>query len=428
MLETMERITRFTAERMAPNGAALNIYNGRPLSVFGLFPGEEAIVEVRKGKRGYEGVIREFCSTRAERRQPFELHYLACSPWQTIDYALQAELKKSMLVELFSGLLPVEDVEFHTASAMSGYRTKMEFSFADRGQPLEIAFHERGRKFDRILAPDGCILAGERSNAVAQAITKKLKEQDVPSVALKSLVVRESKKDGNAIAVLYAKAEMIPEFSVSDIDGLAGFRVYHSTDRSPASVPTRELWSTGTDVLVDRVLEYDLRYAHDAFFQNNVPMFEQALSAIAREVRGPTVVELYAGVGTIGIALAGSAERVVGVEVIPSAVENARENAKANNITNYEAILAPAEKALEAVTGADTLVLDPPRVGLHPKLLAAIVGERPARIVYLSCNPETQARDAKELLKAGYRLVSLSGYDFYPQTPHCESLAVFDVQ
>lgn len=426
MLQRMERITRFHADRMDARGAATSIYNGKTLAVFGLFPGEEAIVEVRKGKRGYDGIIREFLSTRPERRQPFEMHYLSCGPWQTIDYALQAELKKEMLEELFADLRGGVSLEFRTAHAMSGYRTKMEFSFSDRGTPLELAFHERGRKFDRLLAPDGCVLAGEATNAAARAVTALLRDKGVLPDDLKSLVVRESKADGQTIAVIYTKAEELPEIAIDGISGLVGLRAYHSTRKSPASVSTRELWSHGKLELSDVVRGLRVFYAHDAFFQNNIPMFELALGDIAAAVRGSRVVELYAGVGVIGLALAGSVERIVGVEIIPSAVENARANAKANGITNYEAILASAEKALDAITGAETLVLDPPRAGLHPKLVAAIGSERPRRIVYLSCNPETQARDAKLLLAAGYELTALTGYDFYPETPHCESLAIFD--
>lgn len=426
MLAPMERITQFCPEQMDARGAAAGPHNGKTLAVFGMFPGEKAIVEVRRGKRGYDGIVREFLETRAERRQPFELHYLSCGPWQTIDYALQAELKKEMLEELFSGIRGDVPIGFRTAAAMSGYRTKMEFSFADRGEPLELAFHERGRKFDRLLAPDGCILAGERTNAAARAITAALREAGVRSEDLKSLVVRESKADGSTIAVLYAKAEALPEIPHAKIDGLAGMRAYHSTRKSPASVPTRELWSVGDLSLSETVAGHRFSYAHDAFFQNNIPMFELALEDIVRQVGGGTVVELYSGVGVIGIAAARRAERVIGVEIVPSAVEHARMNASRNGIANYEARLASAEQALDAVADADTLVLDPPRAGLHPKLSAAIALSRPERVVYLSCNPETQARDAKSLIAAGYRLTSLTGYDFYPQTPHSESLAVFE--
>ena len=137
-----------------------------------------------------------------------------------------------------------------------------------------------------------------------------------------------------------------------------------------------------------------------------------------------SILELYSGVGTIGLLLAEMAKKVHGIEIVPNATAAAKENAVRNNITNYVAECIPAEKMdARLLDGKDVLVLDPPRSGLHPKVLDMIKEKLPPKIIYLSCNPETQARDYSALAEH-YKIEKIVGFDFYPQTPHLESLLV----
>ena len=153
------------------------------------------------------------------------------------------------------------------------------------------------------------------------------------------------------------------------------------------------------------------------------------MQSIAEHVSpGARVLELYAGVGTIGLSLARSAKTVHGIEIIPAATTAAKGNAEPNHITNYVAECIPSEKMdARLLDGKDVLVLDPPRVGLHPKSLAMIKEKLPLKIIYLSCNPETQARDYSQLAEF-YKIDALTGFDFYPQTPHLESLLVLTLK
>jgi tRNA/tmRNA/rRNA uracil-C5-methylase (TrmA/RlmC/RlmD family) len=193
-------------------------------------------------------------------------------------------------------------------------------------------------------------------------------------------------------------------------------------------VPTKELWRTGGDVLTEMINGVAVAYSWDSFFQNNIPVFAKAVDAMRAHIpKGARILELYSGVGTIGLLLASAAKEVHGVEIIPAAVEAANQNAFQNGITNYQAECLPAEKMdVELLSDVDVLVLDPPRVGLHPKLLEHIRTKLPPRIIYLSCNPETQARDYSALTDL-YSIDHIEGFDFYPQTPHCESLLVLSL-
>ncbi len=420
-------------EKIAHDGAGEAIVEGIPLRVHGMLPGEEGVVEAMKKRGIFVGTLKELITSSPSRKTPEELHYLSCSPWQVMEYPLQMELKRNILVELFGYYDDAPKVLFTAAEQFYGYRTKVEFSFCDReGEatiPLSLAFHERGGGSRRLKLEKGCMLASEAMNRVALALTAKLRDLGYTARDLKTLVVRESKSEGKILAILFAKAKEIKEFPVDDIEGLSGFIVFHSTEKSPASVPTQKLWSVGEESLTERVGGNHISYSWDSFFQNNIPVFVIALEKMKEAIpEGAKVLELYAGAGTIGLALAQVSSSVMAIEIVPAAVEAANRNAQVNNINNFTAECLPAEKIDASILeGKDVLVLDPPRAGLHPKLIDHIIEKQPPTIVYLSCNPETQARDYS-LLKDTYQIIHIEGFDFYPNTPHLESLLILKLR
>ena len=426
----MERIVELTVTGMNAEGAAVAVHDGKEVFVMGLLPGERALVDVRRKKKGHMGIVREILEASPRRILPTETHHLSCGPWQTMEYALQLELKKNILEELF----PEQAITMIPADKLSGYRTKIEFSFTDRDllgepAPLSLAFHERGGGARRLALPEGCMLASEAMNKAALAVVEKLRVQGLPSRSLKTLILRESKSSGQLLVLLYIKDEITINCTLDDIPGASGFHVYFSTPLSPASVITKVLRDEGEGTLTENIQGKEITYAADAFFQNNVSMFSRSVERMrAHFPQAAKAVELYSGVGTIGLLLADRAEEMVGIETVPSAVVNANENAKRNGITNYRAECLFAEKMDPAVLdGADVLILDPPRVGLHKDVIAMVRKKTPKTIIYLSCNPVTQARDYA-LLQDLYGIVLLEGYDFYPQTPHMESLLCLTIR
>jgi 23S rRNA (uracil1939-C5)-methyltransferase len=248
---------------------------------------------------------------------------------------------------------------------------------------------------------------------------------------LKSLIIRESKTKDQLIAILCVKKEdFVLPFSLQEIPELDGLTVAFSNPLSPASLITKELSLEGMNYLEEKIAGLDLQYPLDGFFQNNIPLFGKALSlmqdVVNRKSEVAKIVELYSGVGTIGLALCKQAESVIGVEVVPSSIQYAKENARRNNISNYECYdIAAEEMDSKLLAMADIVVLDPPRIGLHADVVNSLIQYKPKTILYLSCNPETQARDC-ELLKEHYSPTALYGFDFYPQTNHMESLIILD--
>lgn len=419
-------------EKIVPEGKSLaRLEDGKVVFVWGGLPDELIEINITKNKKNFaEGEIVEIVEKSPDRVEPAEDHYLICSPWQILPYAKQIELKKKLLAEAYLEMVGVEVriEKFYESEEKYGYRTKMEYSFTqDEDGRIALAFHKRGVNNEyEVIA--GCKLGSDKVNAAAVKITEIL--NSLPGLGhkgLKSLTIRESKTTGQIIAILLFKfREYEIHFTLADLDGLVdGLVIGYSTIKSPISVITELRYQEGIDSLEEDVLGLKIRYPYDGFFQNNLPVFEQTLAEIKKATpECDKLVELYSGVGTIGLALANIAKEVSGLEISDSAVEYAEINMKLNKINNYSAVALPDHKiTAEYLAGADVLVLDPPRSGLHPKTTAKIMEALPKTILYLSCNPVTQARDYA-LLKDKYTLTRLLGFDFYPNTLHMESLLV----
>jgi 23S rRNA (uracil1939-C5)-methyltransferase len=201
---------------------------------------------------------------------------------------------------------------------------------------------------------------------------------------------------------------------------LQGIIYYYSNPKSPASVATKKLHIIGDIKLSDTLMGKNIMYDVTSFFQVNLPVFESVLSVIGEQVRGSSSVDMYSGVGTIGLAVGARSL----VESDATNVVMARENARKHE--GVKVIHAASEAALERITSQSTLIVDPPRAGLHRDVIDRIVEVSPPKVVYLSCNPSTQARDVKLLLDAGYTISYAQGYNFFPRTPHIENLVVLE--
>ena len=355
-------------------------------------------------------------------RLPREEHYHSCSPLSIYEYKTQLIHKEKWLSQLLSG-----SDEFVPSPIEWGYRTKVEFSFwYEEGQGLSLAFFPRGGRGKRIPLPKGCALVSEKMNEAALHMLSIIRANGIDGRSLKTIIVRESKSRDMRIAALYVKDEDFPLMAAAFAHpALSGILIVHSDRRSPASIVTRILSIDGVTELAETISGKDIAYGHDAFFQNNIPVFEEALARIRGHVPADSrLVDLYCGVGTIGIALSTDDRGVVGIELSESMAAKANENAKANGLSRYSAFSTRAENAPpDLLRPTDVVIVDPPRAGLHPDTVKLLLATAPRTIVYLSCNPETQVRDL-ELLQEKYLPTYKVGFDFYPGTLHMESLVI----
>lgn len=407
-------------EKLVHGGQGIGqLADGRKVFVWNALPGETVRVRIIKKKRSYvEAIAEEVVVTSPDRITPTEENYLATSPWQMMTFAGENKYKKAIVEELFARehvVLPsIPDVA--TDGQDFQYRNKMEYSFWGDDAGLHLALYRRGSHGKQIVT--GSKLAIPALDTAADAVCEALSALNVRAGDLKSVIVRVQ-QNGRAVACLFVKPESFPELSLPRyVDGL---KVYHSNPKSPASVPTKLLYEVGDIAMHDVICGNRLEYAVHGFFQVNLPVFEKTIEKIQTFVSDEPIVDMYGGVGSIGIGL--GASRATIVEVDAACVAMARHNVH----EGVEVVEATAETALEYITPHTTLIVDPPRAGLHTKVVEKILQDGPDKVVYLSCNPATQARDLK-LLEPGYTVEEFSIFNFFPRTPHIETLALLTRQ
>ena len=423
-------------EKIVGGGQAIGtLDDGRKAFVWGGLPKELVTIRVTKKKSHFvEGIVTEIIEESPERITPKdENSYLSTSPWQIMPMSSEQSYKASLIEEAFllHNITLPEKIEVFSDGVEFNYRNKVEFSWFgdktddDEKETLDLAFFKRGGKGKVVI--DGTSLAHPSINKLAIEIRDLLREKPIVARQLKTLLIR-SDQQGNAVWQLYVKDKI--ENLISDDEAkllsAAGGEIIYSDPKSPASRVTERLNKFGDTTLSDTILGVAFNYACEGFFQVNIPVYEKALSDMKAWINCNeklSTLDLYSGVGTIGLTIGG--DDVTLVEINEHAVAEMQRNITKLNRPNAKAILAPSEKSLEYITGKQIVIVDPPRAGLHADVTNRLLETEPPRIIYLSCNPVTQARDVS-LLQEKYEIVHHQGYNFFPRTPHIEHLVVLD--
>lgn len=405
-----------TIEKLVHGGQALGtLPDGKRAFVWNALPGELVQARIVKKKRGHiEAVAETIVTAAADRIPPRDEAYLSTSPWQILPLAAEDMYKQDILAETYAR----EHVAYPKAVPVISkgsewhYRNKMEYSFYGDDDGLHLALFNRGSHGKRII--QGSSIAQPAIDAIANSVLDTLSKHDIRGSQLKTVVVRTS-QSGESVVALFVKDENFPKLDeLADV--AKGMTVCYSTPKSPASVLTRELYTFGDVTLTDVIGGTDITYDVHSFFQVNLPVFSAALEQIKSfSAAALPVVDMYAGVGTIGIPV--GADTLV--EIDSHNIAMASSNSSGLDVRVVE---ASAEKALDYIPSTGTLIVDPPRAGLHTKVVERILEVLPDQMAYLSCNPITQARDLA-LLQDQYEIVSITGYNFFPKTPHIEALA-----
>lgn len=406
--------------------------DGRKLFVWGGLPGEKVSVQLTKKKsKMAEGVVvgvLEPSPQRIQARDPES--YLSTSPWQIMKFDAEQHYKSALIEEAFElhDIVLPNPITVYADDHEFEYRNKIEFSFwiDTDTDTLDLAFFRRGSHGK--IPVTGTSLAHPSINHTATSVRDLLRSRGAEARQLKTLLVRCDSR-GKTVFQLYVKDS---EFSLLTKDEMellphdnVGFEIIYSNPQSPASVITERLQALGQVSLNDTILDVPFTYATEGFFQINLPVYEQALRDMQKWVEpGKPVVDLYSGVGTIGLTIGG--DDVTLVEINEYAVREMERNIERLGRTKHaKAVLAASENALDYIASGSTIIVDPPRAGMHEDVIARLLDTSPERIIYLSCNPVTQARDVMRLAEK-YGIRHHMGYNFFPRTPHIEHLIVLD--
>ena len=418
-------------DKIVGGGQAIGtLTDGRKAFVWGGLPGELVEIQITKKKsKLIEGVVREVIEAADERITPLdEASYMSTSPWQIMSFASEQKNKISLIKEAFAlhNISLPDNIEIYTDGIEYGYRNKVEFSWysdvdeESGADTLDLAFFRRGSRGKVVV--EGTSLAREEINKLAVAIRDLLRIKNISARQLKTLLIR-SDQQGNCVWQLYTKDHLNNLFSEEEVNTLPaqGGEVIYSDPKSPTSRITERLQAFGNTMLTDTILDVPFHYTCEGFFQVNIPVYQTALKDMAKWIEGSSnknVIDLYSGVGTIGLTIGGDA--VTLVEINEYAVAEMKRNITSLGRQNAQAVLAPSEKALSHLDGKDIVIIDPPRAGLHADVVEKLLQTKPEKIIYLSCNPVTQARDIA-LLTQSYTLAETRGYNFFPRTPHIET-------
>jgi 23S rRNA (uracil1939-C5)-methyltransferase len=439
-------------DSLAYGGSGVARHDGFVVFVRGGLPGDRVRARVTKVKRGFaEAGAQAVLDPSADRVEAPCRHFGVCGGCRFQDLAYEAQIAakgqqvRDALIRI--GRIaepPLEPIV--PAASLYGYRNKLEYSFTSGEEGVELGFHRAGR-WDEVIGIEECLLTTDLGNAIRLAVRdwareERLEPYDQAAGAgyLRHLVVREGRNTGQALVVLVtAPGERFETGYLVDV--LRRFQevrsIHWAVNDTPAertNLPTTLLW--GDEAIEEQLLGLRFRLRPTAFLQTNTEMAEQ-LYALAREFAGLTgvenVLDLYCGTGTIGLALAGDARSVWGVEISEEAVACAVENAELNGIENARFIAGNVGQTLEQVVAEsgkpDVVVVDPPRAGLAGKALRRTGALGASRIVYVSCNPTTLASDVKVLREEfGYELVRCRPVDMFPHTPHVESVSLLTAQ
>ncbi|MBQ9180943.1 class I SAM-dependent RNA methyltransferase [Candidatus Saccharibacteria bacterium] len=391
-------------EKLVPGGEALGtLPDGKKIFLWGALPGEVVTdFQTTKTKSSYvKAVMSSIIHENPHRVKPLDACYLSTSPWQIMDYGYELEQKQSLVVEFFREHgINIDTPEIITDHNDYHYRNKMEYSlyFDHADEQIHLAFHARG-SHQKLPIADSHI---EHPEILARAkeIVADLNAAHAEARHYQSLLLR-CNQDGVVSGGLYENGHPHPTFPV----------------------------------LKDTILGREYSYSPNGFFQINLPVYELALEEIQKYINTDEVLDLYSGVGTIGLSVMGDRHLTM-VECDKSAFQEMVKNVIAidPSAINKEAevesrrihgILARSEDALDFIKSGQTVILDPPRAGLDPTLIDHLLKITPPRIVYLSCNPATQARDVAKLL-AKYQMTNIKTFNFFPRTPHIETLVILD--
>lgn len=430
-------------EGYGASGEGVARLDGQAVFVKGALEGELCQVQLLKvGKSAAWGKVNEILEPSPHRQPPDCPQYPKCGGCQLrhMTYAEEIEMKRRRVQDAlqriggWDGRVEV----IHGAKSPDRYRNKIQFPVADGPR---VGFF-RARSHDVIDAAD-CLLQPLPATRLRTAFKDWMEQYRIPAYdetahrgLIRHFYVRVNREGQSLCAVIanggkLPRAEALIKMLRDAEPGLVGVVLSVNTEKTNVILGKEHHTLWGRDFLEDTLCGLTFRLSVPSFYQVNRDQAE-LLYHRALEFAGltgeETVLDLYCGIGTITLCMARKAKKALGAEVVPSAVEDARENARRNGVENAEFFCADAgEAALQLAERGirpDVICVDPPRKGISPQVIEAIVQMNPKRLVYVSCDPATLARDVKLLSQRGYRLEKAEAADLFPRTHHVETVAL----
>lgn len=434
------------------------------------YPGDRVLATIIKKRSSYaEAKIEKIIVPSKERTEPRCAHFGVCGgcKQQDLGYRHQLNYKRLQVEELFNkigGLTDFTLEEIIPSEKIYFYRNKMEFSFAQKRWLTEEEINSAGnihdrefalglhipKYYDKVLNVKECFLQSELSNMILSFTRDFFKEREISVYStathtgyLRNLVVRQSARTNDLMINLVTSEDNPDLMSLYTGELIKNFgsvtTVINNVNLKKAQIAVGDFEKTyfGPGYIFDMIGKYKFRISANSFFQTNTGQAEKLYSAALdyAALKGDeTVYDLYSGAGTIAAFISGKAKRVYAFESVEDAIIDAHENSIINGIENIKFIRADLNHSFlpelkkENIPAPDVIILDPPRSGVNPKIIEDLIEIKPPKIVYISCNPSTQARDIKLLCANDFRLIKIKPVDMFPQTYHIENVALLELK
>ena len=438
-------IYRATINGFTSEGLGVCRIEGCAVFVPNAAPNEEYDLRIEHiGKNAAYGKIVTIITpseARVNRACPYAKQCGGCSFWH-ITYEAECEIKKQRVLDALNriGGQSLSSLKLTGAKSQKGYRNKVQFPVANGN----AGFYKKGTH--DLIPVDHCLIQPKCGDLVRETVLKWMKKYKVSSYdeknhtgLIRHIFIRYGEKTGQILVCLVCNGTDLPKkkYLIADlikIPGMTSIAININTRKGNAIMgdTTKTLW--GSDAIEDILCGLCFRISPRSFYQVNRDqaeiLYEKAI-ACAQLTGNETVLDLYCGTGTITLCLARKAKKAIGVEIIDAAIVDAKENAKRNGIENADFFCADAGEAAKKLcqegNRPDVIVVDPPRKGLSSDVIEAIHTMSPKKVVYVSCDPATLARDVKLLCEKDYTLTHAEAVDLFPRCSHIESIVCLEI-
>lgn len=443
-------------EKLAFGGAGVARVDNYVVFIKGALPGDRVKARIAKRKPSFaEARLLEVLTSSTLRESAPCPYFGWCGgcTWQNLNYKNQLMFKQEIVAESLAhlgGIQKIEVLPVLESDPEFGYRNKMEFSFSDRrwllpnelgneaiSNKFALGLHVPGT-FDKIIQVDHCLLQGDNANAVLKYVSDYAQEHHLSPYGIRShegylrfLVIRESQYSGKLMVNIVTSTESpellkpLAEQLLQKFPSVSGVVNNINSRLAQIALGEKEILLAGSDFIEEKLGKFVFKISANSFFQTNSGQAERLYNKVIEyaEINAKDIVwDLYAGTGTISLFLAQLAKEVIGFELAESSVADAFSNAREHHVSNVRFVAGDLLHRLQDTEPQpDVLVTDPPRAGMHEKVVRYILEIKPKRIVYVSCNPTTLARDLG-ILKESYMVEKVQPVDMFPQTYHIETV------
>lgn len=436
---------------LAFDGKSVGHLDGKVCFLKGGLPGEKVLAEITREKRRFNnGIVREILIKSDKRIEAVCSHFGTCGgcTWQDLNYSDQLLYKQKQVKDCVERIGGLDDVKIHDiigSDIIFRYRNKMEYSFHKSNRnDFTLGLHVRG-EFDNIFNLNECHISSKDDADIVIWFRDYIKKNDIVVYDVKNhggfmrfLMLRTSSYTSQLMVNIVTNIGNFPNTDKLVSELTAAFpqvtTIVHNQNGQKSNITFGEIENVlyGPGYIEEKLFDSTFRIRANSFFQTNSyqaqKLYKTGFDMLQPDANSK-VLDLYCGTGTIGILIAPLVDEVIGVELVADAVSSAKENASINdkkNIIFYEGFVKDFLKETNKMNKYfDIAIVDPPRAGLNPKALKELIKLKPRKILYISCNPATFARDAKLLVKSGYNLPEMKPIDMFPHTMHIESASVF---